>query len=340
MKETVEFRIPERNAAQYLPGDVGERLGEGTRKVLVSTDDPLFGEIGRLHRKFRANDDFFFLGRESRREYSKPEMAAAELFHARPRRVFEPAGEECGTKYDESTACPECGAAATQVSELRLDLRKAPRTVDFAETIAGERIVSQRLAECLTDSGMRGFTLPRVVHKARYDDDPVDLMEVPTGREILQRAERAGAPHPDWSFWIWVNRPENRSMLDKAMAEYAAQKRTKAPGGGPVPIWYQLVVGAPAVDLSPLTRAGADPFDDDNTGRCSRGHVVGLNLLSEVTVTRASLPDADVIETKQMIGARRGLLRPQPVLLLSSKAWKTIEAAKIKGFTVEVARIS
>jgi hypothetical protein len=130
-------------------------------------------------------------------------------------------------------------------------------------------------------------------------------------------------------------------MLDKAMAAYAVQHRAKQQRiSPPVPVWYQLVVNSPAVELSPLTRAGEDPFDENSTGRCSRGHVAGLNLLSEVTVTRASLPEADVMETTQMIGVRRGLLRPRPVLLLSSKAWKAFEAAKIKGATVEVARLS
>jgi hypothetical protein len=341
MREYVEFRIREENAAEYLPPGTGENIGYGVRKVLVDTKDPLFGEIGRLHRAFRAKGKYFFSGREYERRYSRQELAEAELLHVWPKRVFEPAGEECGTEYDESTACPECGAGATQTSELRLDLRKAPRAVDFAETIAGERIVSQRLAECLTDAGLQGFTLTRVLHKARYEDDPVDLQEVPTGREILRNAELAGVPHPSWSFLVWVNRAENRPILDKAMAEYATQKRTKAQRvSAPVPVWYQLVVSSSPVELSPLTRAGEDPFDDSSTGRCSRGHVAGLNLLSEVTVTRTGLPEADVMETKQMIGVRRGLLRPRPVLLLSARAWKAIETTKIKGIEIEVARVS
>ncbi len=341
MKETIDFHIPERMAARHLPSEVGQRVSDTVRKVVVSTEDPLFLEIGRLQREYRAKGDVFFLGREYRRQYTHQELEDAELLHVWPKKTFEPAGEECGTEYDESTACPECGVGATQISELRLDLRKVPRNADFAEPIAGERIVSQRLAECLTDADLRGFTLPRVLHKARYEDDPVDLRGVPTGRDILRKAELAGKPHPTGSFWVWVNRAENRTTLDRAMAEYAAEKRAESRyRGTPLPVWYQLAVSSRAVELSPLTRAGGDPFDDDRSGRCSRGHVAGLNLLSEVTVTRGSLQEADVMETKQMVGVRRGLLRPRPILLLSSRARRAIESAKIKGIAVEVAHVS
>ena len=167
MRETIEFRIPEEDAAEYLPPGTGELIGYGVRKLIVNAGDLLFFEIGRLHRAFRSQGKYLFSGREYHRHYSRRELDEAELFHVSPGRVFEPAGEECGTEYDESTACPECGAGATQVSELRLDLRKVPHRTDFAETIAGEQIVSQRLAECLIDARLQGFTLPRVLHKAK-----------------------------------------------------------------------------------------------------------------------------------------------------------------------------
>jgi hypothetical protein len=341
MQETIEFRIPERNAVKHLPDEVGERLSDTIRKVVVSTDDPLFDEIGRLQREFREKGDFFFLGREYRRRYSRQEIERAELFYVWPKRVFEPAGEECGTQYDASAACPECGAGGTQTSDLRLDLRKVPRSADFAETIAGEQIVSQRCAECLHDAGLRGFVLSRVRHKARYEDDPIDFREVPTGREILRQAEAAGVPHHTWSFMVWLNREENRALCDKAVQEYAEMRRQQSRRRGTsLPVWYQLTVTSPPIEICPPTRAGDDPFDEDSYGRCAHGHVIGLRLLSEVTVSRGSLPDADVMTTKQMVGVRRGLLRPRPLLLLSPKAWRAIEEAQLKGIAFEVAYVS
>lgn len=41
----------------------------------------------------------------------------------------------------------------------------------------------------------------------------------------------------------------------------------------------------------------------------------------------------------KMVGVRRGLLRPRSILLLSPKAWKAIEAAKLRGLGFEVAGI-
>ncbi len=339
MRETVEFRIPEANAAAHLPTGVGNQIGNAIRKVVVSTDDPLFTTIGVLHAQFRAQGEFFFLGREIRRKYSLDELAAATLVHVSARKTFEPAGEECGTEYDETSACAECGAGAKQVSDLRLDLRRVPRGVDFAETIAGEQIVSQRLAECLVGSSLRGFELANVTHKAGPELGGIKLEETIAGRGLLQRASLAGAIHPTWPFWVWINRAENRPMLEKAMAERAAQNGVANKKGAPLPAWYQLLVDAPKANLIAPTRAGSDPFDTTSTGRCSRGHVVGLNLLSEVTVARASVPATDFVETEQLVGVRRGLLRPRPVLLLSAEAWQTIAASGMKGFSVEVAHL-
>jgi hypothetical protein len=67
---------------------------------------------------------------------------------------------------------------------------------------------------------------------------------------------------------------------------------------------------------------------------------VGINLLSEVTAKAATIPKADLMATRQMVGVRRGLLRPRPILLLSPRAWRAIEGANLKGLVVEVAHLS
>jgi hypothetical protein len=338
MLETIEFRIPESYAEQFLPSAAGTRLGS-VRKLKIRQDDPLFAAVGKADGELRSKGRAFFTAWAPHRKYSASELARAALLKLSPKRVFEPAGEECGTDYDESSACPECGAGALQISDLRLDLRKVPHQVDFAATIAGERIVSQRFAECMIDAGLDGFTLRRVMHKARYEDGLLDLHTVPTGREILRKADAVGVPHPKWTFWVWLNRLENRESLSKAVEEHAALSPQKN-RGQVFPVWYQLVIISSPVEINPVTRAGADPFDEKADGRCSRGHVVGLNLLSEVTVSAPSWPIADVLVTRQMVGTRRGLLRPQPVLLVSPKAWQAMERAGLKGLAVEVAHVS
>ncbi|MCK6449019.1 MAG: hypothetical protein L6Q99_21700 [Planctomycetes bacterium] len=298
MREFVEFRIREENAAEYLPAGTGESVGYGVRRVVVETSDPLFSEIGRLHRMFRAQGEFFFSGREYRRRYGRRELVGASLLHVWPKRVFEPAGEECGTVYDESAACdhvfahtPEtkicgqrvpssidtCGAGARQATPLFLDGRRIPRNVDFTRTIAGEIVVSARVVKVFQEQGLRG---------AEFD--------------AIRLSNRHGEPSHDHYQW--------------------------------------KVVGNP-VELDSATRAGEDPFDEHAYGRCPRSHLVGLNLLSEVTVKGETIPESDVTATRQMVGVRRGLLRPRPMLLLSPRAWRAIEKVKLKGLVVEVAHV-
>jgi hypothetical protein len=278
MRETIDFRIPEENAAQHLPAGVGQSIGGTVRRVVVTTADPLFSEIGRLQSEFRGRGESFFLGRTCRRRYSRRELDAAELLHVRPASVFEPAGEECGTIYDGSGACPECGAGAVQVGPLFLDGRRIPRRADFARTIADEIVVSSRVVELFHDEELRGAEF-----------------------EPIRLSNRGGT---------------------------ASQKH------------YQLKIMEAPVELHPATRAGEDPFDQGSYGRCTRGHVVGLNLLSEVVVKRESLGELDVMATKQRVGVRRGLLRPRQVLLISSRAWRAIEPAGLRGLTIEVAHVS
>lgn len=343
MRETAEFRISEDNARSNLDVSVGTMLGNSVRRVVISTDDPLYQQIGDLERQFRARGDCFHLGWDLRRRYTNQEFATAAAFHIRFAHTFEPCGEMCGSEYDESAACPVCGGGAPLIGDLRLDLRKAPKTKDLARTIAGENIVSQRLAERLVEACLTGFELRRVRHKARYEDDPQDLRELPSGRLLLEKAERAGVWFPDWEFWVWLNREENNALCEQARAEYVTMRRARAQRTGkPAPVWYQLVPVA-RVGIVPPTRTGEGPFDDDVDGRfrCPRGDTLGLNLLSELSISGADFRAAncDLMETRQRIGTRRGVLRPESEVIISPRFWRVLEDSNAKGFAVEVAHL-
>ena len=156
MRETIELRVPEANAEEFLPPGMGMRLGM-VRKVSVDTSDPTYAEIGRLQLEFRARGKWFFHGWGFHRHYSMSELAQAELLCVRPGRTFEPPGELCGTVYDDSSGCPECGTGARQTTQLFLDGRRIPKGPDFACTIADENIVSSRAAAVL-----RGLTGARL----------------------------------------------------------------------------------------------------------------------------------------------------------------------------------
>ncbi|MGB8213728.1 MAG: hypothetical protein WCE68_09245 [Anaerolineales bacterium] len=104
--------------------------------------------------------------------------------------------------------------------------------------------------------------------------------------------------------------------------------------------WYQLVTTS-LVDISPVTKTGNDPFDDDkvNEYRCRNGHTIGLNILSELSINKDSWDGSDLAETKQLLGVNRGLLRTYPLLVISQKLYRLMKGMNCKGFDVEVVRL-
>lgn len=292
MRALLELRIPEDTARQVLAPEEGTQLGNPpfVRKVTLPLDDPRAIEL-----------DTLAMGWTITRQYTSEELDAADLLHLIITSTFEPAGEECGTTYDESLAChyregqsfpveipggytvdlveQRCGAGRKQTSPLRLDLRRAPRGKDIARTIADEWVISDRFAKLLWD-----------VQATGYD-----------ARPAFQRSQ---------------TRPSEN--------------------------WHQLVVIAEPVDVVAPTIAGIRPSDLDAQGayRCPLGHLIGLNLLSELTLSRLGRPNPDFAVTRQYVGVRRGLLVPAPLLVVSQRVRQVIERSRIKGCRLEVAHLA
>ena len=362
MREVLELRIEEEFAGELLSPREGKHLGDSVRQFTLSTSDPRMAKLAELWQRHRAQGEYFFHGWTFQRYYTMGELRTASLFHLVITRTFEPAGEECGTVYDESDACKHvfresdctiqghrthsvdyCAAGAKQVSELRLDLNKIPRSTDLARTIANEWVVSQRLAEILTRNKLTGFELQRVSHKGYYEDDPVDLKKYPSGQELLRRAERIEIQQGDWRFDVWLNCPEQKELWMHTLREHLeATQRKEAQRQKLVLTWYQLIVTSNSVPVVPPTRFGIGPFDDDPEGqhRCPQGHVTGLNVLSEVTVSFSARHASDITCTQELVGVRRGLLRPAPLLLISPRLWRLLRDNKAKGYKVEIAHVA
>ncbi len=99
------------------------------------------------------------------------------------------------------------------------------------------------------------------------------------------------------------------------------------------------------IDLSNNTIAGIDPFDlstycKQEIYKCPKGHTIGLNLLSEPHVVSTPLiKEYDFFASKQKIGVKRGLLRPEPLYLCSPSFRNMVLEEKLKGFGFEVAHI-
>src|SRR5438045_1245767 len=96
MHAVLELRIPEERARDVLSPDEGMHLGihSTIRKIKIALDSPRALEL-----------DALAMGWTITRTYTAEELDAANVLHLVITSTFEPAGEECGTTYDESVAC-------------------------------------------------------------------------------------------------------------------------------------------------------------------------------------------------------------------------------------------
>jgi hypothetical protein len=341
MREIYDFRIPEKLASRYLRTDEGTVLGSTVRKVVVDADDPLFARIRAIHRTCRAKGESFALSWGCRRRYTTREMDSAELFWLRISAVFEPTGEDCGTVYRDGP-CAEWGTDREQLSDLVLDLRKIPKRKDIAESLASEMVVSQRLAELIADAGLTGLELRPVRHSARYQDDSIDLKTLPSGRKLLRQAAARGYSPDEWAFTIWLNRPEQRPLLDQATAENVARKQVRGlMRGKRLPVWYQLVVTSPPVTMVPPTQFGTHVFDDvPQPGyQSDECNLAGLNVMTEVSVARSEWDGSDFSHTRQYVGSRGGVVMPSRLLLVTQRVRQMFADQGVSGAIFERAHL-
>lgn len=278
MKETLELRINYDYASLLFKADEGKNLGTSVKVVELSKEDPRYDQIPVIENQVQKKyDRSFFFGWEIKRKYGKKELEAAPLLYMKIKTTFEPAGEECGTVYYETTACKICGANRKQIGSLKLKKSSIPKK-DIARTIAGEIVVSEKFTDSFKKRGLKGAVL-----------EPV--------------------------------------LFEKGSSNN-----------------YQLVA-ATEVDLSQNTVAGINPFDlstgsEGEVYKCPEGHTIGLNLLSEPHVLNSqSIKEHDFFASKQMIGVKRGLLRPEPLYLCSQEFRKMVLEEKLKGFDFEIAHI-
>ncbi|HBO28146.1 hypothetical protein [Culturomica sp.] len=108
--------------------------------------------------------------------------------------------------------------------------------------------------------------------------------------------------------------------------------------------YYQLTANTD-IELSPNTIVGINPFDlsTSNEGeiyKCPKGDTIGLNLLSEPYVLNSqSIGKYDFYASRQKVGVRRGLLRPEPIYFCSPAFRKMVEEEKLSGFEFEITNI-
>jgi hypothetical protein len=125
--------------------------------------------------------------------------------------------------------------------------------------------------------------------------------------------------------------------------------------------YYQLVAPSPALELTEKTIVGHNPFNmstetyeateftvsggykvrfEKEVYKCPKGHIIGPGLLSEPYIfSTPAINDYDFFVSKQKIGAKQGLCRPEPLYLCSPAFRKMVKEEKLSGFDFEVAHI-
>lgn len=174
MRVYAEFRVPESYAEEFFPPNLGINITDTVRKVRVPVESEMYKRIGEIYKLVRTRDQrYFFLGWNLQRKYTKKELESAELLLLKITKTFEPTGLECGTVYNDQNTCDICGTGIQQISELILDLNTVPKNVDIARTISNEIIVSQELANIITNSKVTGYQLKPVHHVSpKYKKKP------------------------------------------------------------------------------------------------------------------------------------------------------------------------
>lgn len=168
MKSTIEFRIPEKYAKEFLSDNIGISQMGLVRIVNTMMNSNLYTEIIKINELVSRRDQkHFFLGWTIRRQYTKEEINNAELFLINFINTFEPAGIECGTQYNDKNSCEQCGYGIRQISELILNCQSIPKKTDIARTISNEIIVSSKFSEEINNNDCSGFIFSDVFDCAR-----------------------------------------------------------------------------------------------------------------------------------------------------------------------------
>lgn len=294
MKEIHEFRIF-KDRYHLLPTPNDANFNGMVYVLKVSKDDPLFERIGEIDNAvLKKSNEHLFGFWDVNRKYSKKELSEASLFQFSIKSAFEPTGEECGTEYDESVACELCGTGRKQIGNLKLRKGSIPKK-DIARTIAGEVVVSSKLATAFRKRELKGASF-----------EPIDFGKGQS--KYFQLI--ASSPELEIATDVVVgHNPFNLSTEDSEATQFT-------------------VSGGYTVKL------------DREVYKCPKGHLIGPRLLSEAYINKPSFTmHYDFFVSKQKIGTKQGLLRPEPLYLCSPNFRKMVLEEKLKGFEFEIAHV-
>jgi hypothetical protein len=300
MREVVDFRIPEEKAAEYLSPADGVFLGLGVRKVELPLEHPLVKKICSIHDRLEKKGDYLYLMSYLTRQYSQNELLEAEVLSVQIQHVVESAGEECGSVYDDSVSCDLCGAGGRLLSGLKLDSKRLPRR--------GKLCIAKSIAGevVVTDEFRRMWEEHRLTgasfHPVKCGDQTV----------------------PRWQHLV-VDSP-TIDVVEPTKTEDPFHKRSKT-------------VDVPCETIGRRDFTYGSWCDVVGQYRCPRKDTIGIGVFSELWI-EAPLPlMPDLAATRQFVGVRRGLCRPERLLVCSQRFHQLFSASNFKGLKVEVAHL-
>lgn len=162
MKEIIEARFPHNWLTRVLQEDQPLTSDSDTRRIILELGDPRIELIQSALRESSRRMEAVGYSAIVKRKYSAKEILAAQVVVLVPTKVFEPAGEECGTIYSEKDSCNLCGFGRRRASALALDTRRLLKDNGLAQSIAGETIVSTSVARLFLEENLTGCSFGEV----------------------------------------------------------------------------------------------------------------------------------------------------------------------------------
>lgn len=183
MKEYAICRIAFEHAHLLFQENEGTNLADTVKLIKLETIDPRFKAIGEINKQLRTeNNEIFFTQIELKREYTDVEICKARFFQILPF-CFTMPGEDCGTKYDESTACPLCRSGAKMITPLKVRANRIPKKdIGMAMGFGEELVVSSRFKQLVEENGLTGMRFAPVYSGKRetgyYQLIPIHYFDV------------------------------------------------------------------------------------------------------------------------------------------------------------------
>ena len=154
MKECVCFRINN----QYL--DIIQEkiplveINPTHPYIVLPTNDK---NVSLIHQMNQQLDNKLYYYWDLLFEYTEEDLKEASLFRVSFLNVVDSCGEEGGTKFDYSTACPLCGSGRRQIGDLHLLSNVSLKENTVYKTIGGEIIVPSFIRDVAIEYGLQGL---------------------------------------------------------------------------------------------------------------------------------------------------------------------------------------